>query len=493
MTAEPDDPHPWVGILKWADVDPRRHPFDPGAVSDVVRAVAPEGGVPAPYRYHPRRRFDRAEHDARWDWQRAMTVALVAHYGGWACGWTAEMAGRTPDGALVLRWSGAQDSITTPEETLDAVAGALRDWRTFLEDLVEIYARHLPLPAEPRAAFAAWEATIASLVATVAARSGTDEHWNLVCTVALKWFLTVAEVPGEDYEALVDTAIGGRFWSYVSPLGVEVGDAAESLAAALTGQTPARDDAWPDTWPQDWPSRRTSELPTAHRNPRIWPPIRPDALTTWRQVRQTTPWEHATAHVAGPARTARDGIAELLSKQRYPSGRRILAALDLVRADVTEGGPLTFARLEAWQRTVLAVSAAPFRTSSAWALAGRERYAYRDELPHLFEACLAEAIAPAVPLPSRAARVYLDVLHFHPFTDGNARSAALALYFVLAREDIILDRAAPLLMTRWPATNPHDAAGLARLIAMLITQTRRHRPTHTSTNDSAADPRALDT
>jgi hypothetical protein len=442
MTIEPDDPRLRIDTLTWTDVDPDRHPFAPDTVLDVVRAVAPAGGVPAPYRYDPTRRFDHAAHDARWNWQRAMTIALAAHYGDWARGWTAQIAGHTADGALILRWSGAQDSITTPEETLGAVAGALLDWRMFLEDLAEIFTRHLPLPAEPRAASAAWEATTASLVATVAARSGADEHWYPVCALALKWFLTVAEVPGEDHDALIDTAIGGRFWSSVSPLGAEVADAAESLAAALTGITPPPDDAWPDTWPQ---------------------------------VRQAARWEHATEHVSGPARTARDGIAEHLSRQKYTTDR-ILAALDLVRTDVVEGGPLTFARLEAWQRKVLAVAAAPFRTTPAWALAGRERYAYLDELPQAFEACLAEATDPAVPLPSRAARVYLDVLHFHPFADGNARSAALALYYVLAREGVVLDRAAPLLMTRWPAADPHGAEGLARLVALLIKQTRRQRP-----------------
>lgn len=70
-------------------------------------------------------------------------------------------------------------------------------------------------------------------------------------------------------------------------------------------------------------------------------------------------------------------------------------------------------------------------------------------------------------------RVYLDVLHFHPFTDGNARSAALALYFVLAREGVVLDRAAPLLMTRWPASDPSSAEGLAGFVAVLVEQTRR--------------------
>ncbi|BEL04062.1 hypothetical protein Q0Z83_022530 [Actinoplanes sichuanensis] len=466
MTIDPDDRRLRIDTLTWADVDPARQPFDPRTVLDVVRAVAPEGGVPKPHLHY-------VENDRRWNWQRAMTVALVEHYGSWAAGWTAQMAGRTTDGALIVRWSGARYSITTPEETLGAVAGALRDWRTFLEDLAVLFAQHLPLPAEPRAASIAWEATTASLVAAVAARSGADEHWTPVCGLVLKWFLTVADVPGEEHATLIDTAIGGQHWSYVSPLGAEVADAAESLAAALTGVTPPSEDVWPDIWPQDWPSRRSTELPTAARALRTWPPAGPDALTTWRQVRRAARWEQATEHVTGPVRAARDGIAEHLAKQKY-SPDRILAALDLVRADAAEGGPLTFPRLEAWQRRVLAVAAAPFRTTHAWALAGRERYGYREGLPETFEACLAEATDPEVPLPSRAARVYLDLVHFHPFTDGNARSAALALYFVLARDGVVLDRAAPLLMMRWPAADTHGAESLARLVALLIEQTRRH-------------------
>jgi hypothetical protein len=472
MIIEPGDPRLRMDNLTWADVDPARHPFDAGAVLDVVRAIAPAGGVPAPYRYELGQGLGPAADAARWNWQQAMSVALVEHYGPWACGWSAQIAGRTADGALVVRWSGAQDSITTPEETLAAVAGALLDWRGFLEDLVEIFERYLPLPDDPGSAFAAWEATVMSLVAAVAARSGEDEYWYPLCTLALKWFLVVAEVPGEGHDALVDDAIGGRFSSSVSPLGVEVADVAESLAVALTGVAPLRDDAWPDTWPQDWPNWRTTEMPAATRAPRPGSPEVPDSLAAWRQVRQRVRWAQAAGHVAGPARTGRDGIADHLGR-RADGARHALAALDMVYADAAGGGPLTFALLEKWQRKVLNEGTAMFRVTSAWARAGRERYAYHEDLPEVFEACLAEATDPAVPLPSRAARVYLDVLFFHPFTDGNGRSAALALYFVLAREGVVLDRAAPLLMTRWPATHPSSAEGLARFVALLIRQTRR--------------------
>ncbi|MFE7401068.1 Fic family protein [Streptomyces sp. NPDC057557] len=54
-----------------------------------------------------------------------------------------------------------------------------------------------------------------------------------------------------------------------------------------------------------------------------------------------------------------------------------------------------------------------------------------------FDACLAEWTTDGgrpLPLTVRAARAYLDVRFFHPFDDGNARSAFLVLVFVLAHE-----------------------------------------------------------
>jgi hypothetical protein len=69
MTVEPDDARLRIETLTWADVDPDRNPFDRDTVFDVVRTVAPPGGVPAPYRYDPARGFDRAADDARWRWQ----------------------------------------------------------------------------------------------------------------------------------------------------------------------------------------------------------------------------------------------------------------------------------------------------------------------------------------------------------------------------------------------------------------------------------------
>ncbi|MFI1166953.1 Fic family protein [Streptomyces sp. NPDC020801] len=65
------------------------------------------------------------------------------------------------------------------------------------------------------------------------------------------------------------------------------------------------------------------------------------------------------------------------------------------------------------------------------------------------------------PLPARAARACLDVCFFHPFDDGNARSAFLALLFVLAREGAALSGVGLLRRITFRADDPQDALVLA--------------------------------
>ncbi|MFJ4481515.1 Fic family protein [Streptomyces longwoodensis] len=104
--------------------------------------------------------------------------------------------------------------------------------------------------------------------------------------------------------------------------------------------------------------------------------------------------------------------------------------------------------LAAWQREVLDETEAPSRTNDAHAKAGNERYGLTPSTQADFAACLREATDSELPLAARAARAYLDVAFFHPFTDGNARVALLTLVHVLAREDIVLSEVGPLQITR---------------------------------------------
>ncbi|RSM58128.1 cell filamentation protein Fic [Actinoplanes sp. ATCC 53533] len=446
--------------LSWADADPARHPFDPDEAPAVVRGLVP--AVP------PARSGDREAGR----WVRATSHALVQRYGRWACGWA-----WAPSGG----WCCLSHSVTTQGETLALVTAGLIEWRGWLEGVAERFDRFLPLPdleAEPDAALAAWEIAVAQLVAVTAGQADSD-GWQTYVRLVLTWFLSAAGVPEQRHSELISDAIGGRFSSWVLPSSTDIADTAEDFARQVVGERasrlPALDgfpaEELPDTWPDAWPSWRTSNVPAADRRPiRRENKLYADDLSAWRDVRTRVDWHAAAGHTPGPVAADRDGIAEHAAR-RGPGGRELLATLDLVRAAVAEGGPLTFARLARWQRTVLTVLEAPFRTGEARAKGGRERYSWRPGLPEEFEQCLAEATDDEVPLASRAARLYLDVLFFHPFDDGNARSATLAVYYLLARDGVVLDRAAPLLMTIRRADDAAGAAGLAGLIEMLIRQT----------------------
>ncbi|MEU6972084.1 Fic family protein [Kitasatospora aureofaciens] len=194
----------------------------------------------------------------------------------------------------------------------------------------------------------------------------------------------------------------------------------------------------------------------------------PDSLAVWLRVRRETAWHQAPA--LQPVPPASDGFrawCEGPVRRRDPvRAKRLLAAHTLARADAARRAPLDFRLLSGWQREVLGVTEAPFRSNDAYAKAGRERYALTPRTQTDFATCLREATDAELPLAARAARAYLDVAFFHPFSDGNARAALLTLVHVLAREDIVLPEVGPLQTARY-ADDPAGAADLATLIDVL--------------------------
>ncbi|MEV5421161.1 DUF5958 family protein, partial [Streptomyces albogriseolus] len=111
---------------------------------------------------------------------------------------------------------------------------------------------------------------------------------------------------------------------------------------------------------------------------------------------------------------------------------------------------------------------------------GQERYGLAPDTQAQFEHCLSESTQPDLPLPSRTARAYLDILFFHPLQDGNARTAMSASAIVLARKGPLLDQVHPLQTTRWA----DDAEGAAGLAVLLVS------PDHRC--GAASDPREAD-
>ncbi|MEU2492093.1 Fic family protein [Streptomyces sp. NPDC007883] len=203
-----------------------------------------------------------------------------------------------------------------------------------------------------------------------------------------------------------------------------------------------------------------------------------DALAVWCGVRRQVDWARlGSGEVAGPVTPAVDGFTSWCGGpvRRRDAARadRLLSAYAAVRADAARGRSLTFGVLSGWQQSVLGSGeAVPFRTGDAHAKGGRERYGLTEGTEVDFARCLHDSADHAVPPVARAARVYLDVAFFHPFADGNARSALLALVFVLAREGIALDEVGPLQTTRY-ADDPVGAEDLVRVVALLVRASAR--------------------
>ncbi|MGW2618453.1 Fic family protein [Streptomyces sp. NPDC001500] len=314
-------------------------------------------------------------------------------------------------------------------------SGALCEWRGWLESLAgwfDAYPLNLAAVEDHRIL---WERAARNLILQVADRTGCGSGWHGHCRQVLTWFLNHWQVAPDVAAYLVGEATGGRFLSLTGPDTVLVDDVAERLAVSL------RSDA----------ATRSAE------------PV-PDHLERWLAVREAVPWEKEPDDGPdGPVVPSRDGAAEdirLFDGAVDPArAQGLLAALELLRADAARRRPARF-------------RAAP-RLAAA-----RPSHSTAAGVPQLarLDACLAESArgcGRSLPLAARAARAYLDVCFFHPFDDGNARSAFLTLLFVLAREGVALNDVGLLRRITFQATDPQDALILARYVEAHLAQTRR--------------------
>ncbi|MGP3691275.1 Fic family protein [Streptomyces sp. IBSNAI002] len=456
-------------FLTWDDVDPARHPFDAESVPRTVRSLGPARRIPSrpdtPHGY-------QVINDWSWNkgkpWAEAMGYALIEQYGRWTVGWRWAHDEGDFDGGPVGNWCCPQHSITTPEETLTRVTSALCEWRAWLESLAGWFEAYPLALADVQDQRILWERAARNLILQVTDRTGCGSGWYGHCRQVLTWFLSRWGVVPDLAAELVDEAIGGRFESWIGPDTVLVDDVAERLAVSLRpddGMQPAG------------PAEQTGPAP--------------DHLERWLAVRETVSWVEAPDGGGdGPVLPARDGAVEdirafdgALDPDRADG---MLAALELLRSAAVRGACLDFELLRCAQQHVLGTpELPPFRDLPAFAKAGRERYGINTDTRARFDVCLAESARDAqspVPLTARAARAYLDVCFFHPFADGNARSAFLTLVFVLARGGVVLDDVTLLRRVTFQADEPADALVLARYIDSHLADTRRsaagagHRP-----------------
>ncbi|MFE5818893.1 Fic family protein [Streptomyces sp. NPDC056479] len=445
-------------FLTWDDVDPARHPFDHGSAPSVVGSLGPARTVPSrPDAPHG----DPAVHAWSWDkgqpWADAMSHALAEHYGRWTLGWRWAHDEGDFDGGPVGNWCCPTHSITTPEETLERVVAALCEWREWLESLAGWFEAYPLDLSDIEGQRILWERAARNLILQVTDRTGCGSGWYGHCHQVLTWFLSRWGVAPDLGRKLVDEAIGGRFGSWTGPDPELVEDVAERLARSLR--------------PEDH---------TASGRARSAAPV-PDHLRLWLDVRANVPWQEAPNGGGDePVAPRRDGAAEYI--RAYDAAldparaQGLLDALRLLRSDAARGARLDFELLRRWQQHVLGTpELPPLRDQPAFAKQGRERYGIGPDTRVRLDTCLAESEQdPERPLPltARAARAYLDVCFFHPFGDGNARSAFLALVYVLARSGVALDGVSLLRRVTFQADEPQDAMILARYIDVHLTETR---------------------
>lgn len=141
-------------------------------------------------------------------------------------------------------------------------------------------------------------------------------------------------------------------------------------------------------------------------------------------------------------------------------------ALERVRRRASKQEPMNLSELTRWQGIVLG-GPAKLRSSDAFAHEGRQRYGIRPDLRERTEACLAQATERGMGVIARAARVYLDICFLHPFEDGNARAARLALDYVLTRDGLALHAAGPVFLVARQLTDGGDASRFAWIVDYL--------------------------
>ncbi|MFI0990601.1 cell filamentation protein Fic [Streptomyces exfoliatus] len=442
-------------FLTWDDVDPARQAFDGASVAQAVRSLGPARCVPirpaVPFGDPAMSTWSRGEAEC---WADAMSYALVQQYGRWTVGWRWSHDEGDFDGGPVGNWCCPRDSITTPEETLVRVEAALREWREWLEYLAgwfDAYPLDLADIGDQRIL---WERAARNLILQVVDRTGCGSGWYGHCRQVLTWFLNRWGVAPDVARGLVDEAIGGRFHSWTGPDTLVVDGVAEQLALSLQ--------------PGDGGTRAAAPAQ--------------DHLQRWFAVRASVPWhEIPDSGTDGPVVPLRDGAAEDIrafdGAIDLARAEGLLSALELLRADAARGARLDFALLSSWQQHILGTPQPPrFRNSPAFAKGSRERYGIGPDTRARFDTCLAESASDTgrpLGLTARAARAYLDICFFHPFDDGNARSAFLTLVFILAREGAALDGVSLLRRITFEAGDPQDPLNLVRYINIHLAETRR--------------------
>jgi len=394
-----------TGRLSWADLQARPAELPAERVRELVLACVLEAsaaGLP-----------DRDALEARID------TALLVEFGPWIAGWN--WAASEPGcGGPVREYCCPRDSLLQGDDpvanTAERVTLAVGDWHAFLRELEADFAALRP-EVEALEIDAGVELAAGRLLPRVLERTHAEDAWYATFSTVLTWFLESLGHDARDVGPAVGGVVNGRFESWITP--------AESLVASTLHEVGG------------------AVLATLEQDP-----DEEDALQRWLALRDEPLGPRATPTVRRPvAGDAHAAFVDRVDAARDPArGAHLVTALAACRAAARGDAPLDFDLLQRWQCLVLGAAQAPFRDGPAFAKGGRERYGWTPGTQARFARCLAEANDVAVDPVERAARAYLDVCCFHPFADGNARAARLALEFVLTRAGLALHTCAPVFV-----------------------------------------------
>lgn len=403
--------------LTWTQLDAARGDLELGAARALV--------TPLVAGRSPRKSLPRKSLEDEID------RVLIEHYGAWVMGW--RWACSEPGGGgLVRAWCCSDHSLLVgdepPEATVERVLAAIGEWHEVIVALAAEF--ELLCPADHVSLAEIVERAAAALVA----RTDATDAWYRTFMIVLGWYLQAWGLDQPTARDEIERVVSGRFESWIAPdEGTRASTCAE-LGAAFAGQV----------------ERET-----------------PDATLAWIGIRRAFADFNRPSSITREPGDGHRRFIEGLERRRDPvRAERLLAALEASRSAARAGVVLDVELLAAWNALALGLEHSRLREADAYAKQGRERYgtAIGDQT---FVAYLAEAVDEATPRAIRAARVYLDVCFFHPFADGNARSARLALDYVLAREGYGLHVAEPVFLVARSAADALGPWRFAWLIELL--------------------------
>jgi prophage maintenance system killer protein len=393
---------PFDQRLHWWDLDPAVHAFEPARTAEIVERVLASAAQPS----HLVAELGRS---------------LVAEHGVWVTHHISNhlvfARGPTPGAPRGTRHPDAPARVTA----------ALGHWRGFLERLAEQFdglrfdTQGLPIEA-------ATEMAASRLLPIVVDHTYAEDAWYQLFATVLCWYL---ESAGADFTRIhdaVERTISGRFESWVAPTPEVAHETFAVIGAELARMEP--------------PAPQLDSLD-------VWKEIR---ATANRDVGVTSAFDRALAPVLADGH---ERYIERVERARDPErAERMAAALLLCRDSALRGMDLTLDQLAEWQAIVLG-RRVELRTTVAFGKRGRERYGISASLRSDFERVLAEAAGEhrQAALAVKAAALYVDVCYFHPFEDGNARAARLALDHLLTRTGHALHAAEPVFVVSRSVTN----------------------------------------